>query len=301
MGDKIIITAALTGGINMKGNGPGQTPHIPITADEMAADARRCYDAGATVIHLHSRNPDNGMFYVAGQGKENLEAYRQIVTKVRAACPKAIINISTGGSPGQTLEDRLMPVPELKPEMASYTPGALTFGMYSRTHQQFIYDVTQPLTFKDMKHFADTFAEHDTKPEIEAYCASMLNNIKIIETAFKAPIHFNIVMGLSGQCTPATPKNLARVYETAREMFPTGTCSVCAVGLGQWAVITQGAILGLENIRVGLEDNLYLKEGVLGTNAQMVEKAVMLAEGVGRQIATADEARQMLSLPIPRA
>ena len=99
--------------------------------------------------------------------------------------PKAIINISTGGSPGQTLEDRLMPVPELKPEMASYTPGALTFGMYSRTHQQFIYDVTQPLTFKDMKHFADTFAEHDTKPEIEAYCASMLNNIKIIETAFE--------------------------------------------------------------------------------------------------------------------
>ena len=296
MGDKIILTAALTGGINMKGDGPGQTPYIPISADEMAADAKRCFDAGASVIHLHSRNAETGMFYFGGQGAENLEAYKQIVTRVREAAPEAIINISTGGSPGQTLEDRLMPVPELKPEMASYTPGALTFGMYSKTHKQFIYDVTQPLTFADMMLFADTFSENGTKPEIELYCASMLNNIKIIETAFVAPLHLQLVMGLSGQCTPATPRNLVRVFDTAREMFPDSTCSVAAVGLAQWPVITQAAILGFENIRVGLEDNLYVKEGVLASNAEMVEKAVKLAEGIGREIATVDEARKMLSL-----
>ena len=137
------------------------------------------------------------------------------------------------------------------------------------------------------------------KPECEIYCHGMLNNIKIVERTgyFKTPIHMQFVMGMPGQVTPATPGNLMYLLESAKEMFDSFTWSVCAVGLDQWPIITLGAILGAQNIRTGMEDNMYMGPGVLAkSHGEMVDKTVMLARGVGREIASVEESREILQM-----
>jgi uncharacterized protein (DUF849 family) len=292
MGDKLAITVALIGGITRKGEGRGMTPYAPITPDELAEEAKRCYEAGAAIAHIHARDPKTQM------PTPDVDIYREIVEKTKSKCP-ILINITTGGGVGQTLDERLAPVPALKPDMASYTSGSLSYGMFSKSEGKFIYDVAQGLPFHEMVRYAKTMLENGVKPELEIYCHAMLNNIKIIEAGevFKKPIHMQFVLGMPGQVTPSTPKNLIHLVDSAKEMFDSFTWSVCAVGLEQWPMITLGAILGAQNIRTGMEDNLYLEPGVLAkSNAEMVEKAVRLAQGVGRPIATVEETRKILHI-----
>ena len=292
MAKKVAITVALAGAMTQKGEGKGMTPYLPITPDEMAEEAKRCYEAGAAIVHIHARDPKTG------QATADLNIYREIVEKTRAKCP-ILINITTGGGVDQSQDERLAPIPALKPDMASYTSGSLSYGMYSKSQQSFIYDIALALPYRELLRFAKTMLENGTKPECEIYCHSMLNNIRIVEQSslFKKPIHMQFVMGMPGQVTPATAKNLIYLLDSAKEMFDSMTWSVCAVGLDQWPMITLGAILGAENIRTGMEDNIYLDEGVLAkSNAEMVAKAVQLAQGVGRQIATVEETREILSI-----
>jgi 3-keto-5-aminohexanoate cleavage enzyme len=292
MGDKVAITVALAGGLTQKGEGKGMTPYLPITPDEMAEEAKRCHDAGASIVHIHARDPKTG------QAVPDLNLYREIVEKTRAKSP-ILINITTGGGVDQTLDERLAPIPALQPDMASYTSGSLSYGLYSKSQKKFIYDIALGLPYSELLRFAKTMLENGTKPECEIYCHSMLNNIRIVEQTglFNKPIHMQFVMGMPGQVTPSTPKNLMHLLESAKEMFAPITWSVCAVGLDQWPIITLGAILGAENIRTGMEDNIYLEKGVLAkSNAEMVEKAVELARGVGRQIASVEEAREILHI-----
>lgn len=296
--NKIVITAALSGGVTRKGEGRGMTPYIPISPDELAADAKRCYDAGASVVHVHARDPKTQTTWAHGQGKENVETFREISGKIKAKCPEIIVNFSTGGGMGQDLHERLAPVVEVKPEFASYTSGSMNFAMYSKTDKRFLFDIAGAMTYGEMMWYANSFRESNTKPECEIYCHSQLANIKTLEEYFVKPINLQFVMGMPGQVTPATPNNLIRLYETAQEMFGNDiTCSVCVAGLEQWKIITQGAILGMENIRTGMEDNIYMEPGVLAkSNAEMVEKAVMLARGVGREVATVEETRKILGI-----
>ncbi len=292
MSDKVVITVALSGSVTRKGEGRGKSPYIPVTPDEFAEEAKRCYDAGASVVHIHARHPETG------EPSAEVEHYRAIVEKIKATCP-VIINITTGGAPGMGLDERLAPIPILKPEMASFTSGSMSFGLFSKTENKFAYDVGAGLTFKDMMHFAQTMRDNNVKPELEIYSQGMMTNIKILEGTgvFKAPLHLQFVMGIMGQVTPATPKNLVRLVDAAHEMFDSFTWSTCATSLNQWPIITQAAILGAPNIRTGMEDNIYMTPGVLAkSNGEMTEKAVMLAEGVGRTIATVEEAKQILYL-----
>ena len=292
MGDKVAITVALAGGLTQKGDGKGMTPYLPITPDEMAEEARRCHDAGASIVHIHARDPKTG------QAVPDLNLYREIVEKTRGKSP-ILVNITTGGGVDQTLDERLAPIPALKPDIASYTSGSLSYGMYSKSQKKFIYDVALGLPYSELLRFAKTMLESGTKPECEIYCHSMLNNIRIVEQTglLNKPIHMQFVLGMPGQVTPSSPKNLMHLLDSAKEMFASITWSVCAVGLAQWPMITLGAILGAENIRTGMEDNIYLEKGVLAkSNAEMVEKAVQLARGVGRQIASVEEAREILHI-----
>jgi uncharacterized protein (DUF849 family) len=290
--DKVVITVALSGSITRRGEGPGMSPYIPVTPDEFAEEARRCYDAGATVMHIHARDPQTGA------PSSDVNHFRDIVEKIKAACP-ALINITTGGAPGMTLDERLAPIPALKPDMASFTSGSMSFGLYSRREKKFVFDVGQGLAFHEMVRFADVMRDNGVKPECEVYGHTMLNNLKILEPldVFKKPLHLQFVMGIMGQCTPATPRNLIRLVDSAHETFDEFTWSVCATRLDQWPMITQAAILGAQNIRTGMEDNIYMEPGVLaGSNAEMVEKTVRLAEGVGRQIADLEETREIFRL-----
>ena len=295
MRDKINICVALTGSVTRKGDGRGMTPHIPITPDEIAEDAKRCYDAGAAIVHIHTRNPETGGAYGPEQSQENVDAFQETSQKIKAKCP-VIINMTTGGAPGQTLAQKVAPISVVKPDMASYTSGSLSYGMYSKSDEKFIMDLSIPMTFSELQSVAQLMRENNVKPECEIYCQGQLNNIKIIEDAFDKPIQLQFVMGLPGQVTPATPRDLIRMVDSARELFDDFTWSVCAAGYVEWQLMALGAMLGAQTVRVGLEDNLYLEPGVYGTNAQMVEKAVRMLRDLGREPATVDEAKQRLSI-----
>lgn len=296
MGEKVVVTVALSGAVTRKGTERGMSPYVPITPDEIAEETKRCFDAGAGVVHLHARDPKTGITYLGGQGEENVNCFREMVEKIRAKCP-IIINITTGGGAGQSIEEKLMPVKAIRPEMASFTAGMMCYGMFSRSQNKFLMDSKSGLNFSEMLLHADVMREHNVKPELEIYNHAMLNNIKIIEHAFVKPLHIQFVMGMPGQITPAVPKYLVFLTDTAQDMFDRFTWGVAVAGIKQWPVIAAAAAMGAQNIRTGLEDNIYIEEGVLAkSNAEMVEKAVSLAKGVGREIASPDEARKILNL-----
>ncbi len=158
MGDKVVLTVALAGALTQKGEGKGMTPYLPITPDEMAEEAKRCHDAGASVVHIHARDSKTG------QAVPDLDIYREIVEKTRAKCP-ILINITTGGGVDQTLDERLAPIPALQPDMASYTSGSLSYGMYSKSQKSFIYDVALGLPYSELLRFAQTMLDNGTRPE----------------------------------------------------------------------------------------------------------------------------------------
>jgi uncharacterized protein (DUF849 family) len=291
MENKLAITVALAGAGTRRGSEKGMTPYVPITPDEMAEEAKRCYDAGASIVHIHARDPKT-TFPTADLG-----IFSEIVEKIRARCP-IVINLSTGGNPDQTAEQVLAPIPALKPDMASFTSGSFSSGYYIKKEKKFLIDYPKVVNFAEMVQFASTMKENGVKPECEIYGLPMLSNIKIIEEDFFVkPVHLQFVMGMRGQVTPCTPRNLMNLVDSARDMFDSFTWSICAVGLDEWPMITLGAIMGANSIRAGMEDNIYLEPGVLAkSNAELVEKAVKLAQGVGRRIATVDETRKILNL-----
>lgn len=293
MHNKVVVTVAVCGANTRKGTGKGMTPYLPITPDEIAEEAKRCYDAGASIIHIHARDSESGLTYPAGKTEENRKVFKEIIEKIRAKCP-ILINTTCAGGIGQTNEEKLVPL-EFKPEIASFTSGSLIYGLYSKSQKEFVYDVGLEMDFKTLKMFADRMMASNVKPECEVYCHSHLNNLKIIEEKFKKPLLIQFVMGMPGQITPATPRNLIRLVDAATEMFEDLRWGVCAVGLVSWQMITLGAMLGATTIRTGMEDNIYLEPGVLArSNGEMVEKAIYLARAMGREIASVQEARDII-------
>ncbi len=290
--DKIVITAALTGSWTVKGDKKGQTPYLPITPDELAEEAKRAYDEGAAVVHLHARDPKTDA------PSADLKIFAEIVEKIKAKCD-IIINTTTGGGVGMTDEERIAIVPEVKPDMASLNCGSMSYGIWGGKPGEWAIDVPWANSFKSIEFYARTMMENNCKPEIEIYDVAMMNAAKILidAEAIKPPPHFQFVMGLPGQVIPATGKNLIHLAETAQTQFPGCTYSVCAAGVSEFPMITMGAIIGCSNVRVGLEDNIYIKRGVLAkSNGELVKKAVDLVEGVGREIASVTEAREIFGL-----
>ena len=242
----------------------------------MVREAKAAYDAGAAVIHVHVRTDE-------GKPTQSKERFAEILPAIQEACPGAIIIPSTGGATWMTAEERLQPT-ELMPEMATLDCGTCNFG-------DDIFVNSMPI----MRDFGKRMIENNIKPEYECFEIGHLDTI--VTMANKglvpgAPMQFNFVLGVSG-CTPATPENLAFLVNK----IPAGsTWTVTGVGRGAWTMAAAGIVMG-GNVRVGFEDNIYLERGRKATsNGELVEKVVALAKLLGREVATAAEAREILGL-----
>lgn len=287
--EKVIITAAVTGSLTTR----EQNPNLPITPEEIAAAAVESRRAGAAVVHLHVRDPRTG------RPVQDVELFKEVVGLIRAECD-ILINVSTGGGPGMSFDQRLAVVPALAaekrfaPELASLNAGSVNFGIFSRKAKDFILDDVQLNPWSELKRFAQTLTELGVKPEIEIYEAGMIHNALVLEEmdVLKPPLHFQFVLGVMGGLQ-ATVDNLVFL----KNSIPAGaTWSVCVVGPDIWPIGAAALACG-GHVRVGLEDTAHIEPGVPAeSNAQLVARLVDLAGLVGRSAASPQEARTILDL-----
>jgi uncharacterized protein (DUF849 family) len=300
--EKVIVTCAITGGASPAGN-----PYLPKTPAEQVVSAVEAFNAGASVIHIHGRNPETGM--ASSESRFIADA----VAPIKQQCPGVIINVSTGGcakrsdgdhlfekDPKESAEGRISVIAELakepatKPDLASFNAGSPVIDIYSRSKKDWLLKFVMVHTFNDMAYMARVMQENGVKPEFECYDVGMISNVLTLKELgyVTDSLYFQCVMGVMG-CIPATPDNLLHMV---RQIPPEYPWSVCAVGAAEYPMVTMGLIMG-GNVRVGFEDNIYLNPGVPAkSNAEMVEKAVRLAGELGREIASPAEAREMLGL-----
>lgn len=270
--DKLIITACICGAEVTKENNPA----VPYTVEEIANEAYGAYKAGASIIHLHVRYDD-------GTPTQDVERFRECFEAIRAKCPDVIIQPSTGGAVGMSNDERLQPI-TLMPEMATLDCGTCNFGGDD------IFVNTENM----IKDFGEKMIARGIKPEVEVFDKGMIDmaNRLCKKGYIKAPMHFDFVMGVNGGIS-GEPRDLIFM----KESIPQGsTWTVAGVGRYEFPMAVMGILMG-GHVRVGFEDNVYLSKGVLAkNNAELVEKVVRLAKEFGREIATPDEAREILGL-----
>jgi len=302
--DKLIITAALTGNITL----PTQTPYLPVTPEQIAEDAVKCVNAGAASIHVHARDPKTG------QPSSDPEVYRQIATLIKAKT-NAIFVPTTGGTMNMTPQERLRLVPALKPEMATCNLGSINFSIHpvvdrykdedwknswEKDFAAGTKDFIFRNTFGDIEIFYKTMIENNTKPEFEAYDIGHLYNIAFFlrKGIIKPPVWIQFVTGILGGIG-SDLENIMFMKNTADRLIGAQNYKYSAIGAGypaEFNVDCLSMMLG-GNVRVGIEDNLFVSKGVLAKGSwELVEKVVRLAKELGREIATPDEARQILGL-----
>ena len=268
--EKLIITVALTGNVPTK----KMNPNLPVTADEIAADVRRCRDAGAVLFHVHARDAEQ-------KPTLDINVYKQNARRIKELAPEVIVQLSTGARAGKDWEERARPV-RLLPEMGSFTTG-------SNNLPGIVYENSPPF----IEYLAKVYQETGVKPEIEVFEAGMINNALFLEKKgfIQTPLHFDFVLGAPGSM-PGTVKNLQFLSES----IPAGsTWSAAGIGKAEMPLSAAAIAMG-GHVRVGLEDNLYLPDGSQASNPLLVEKIVRIAREVGRGIATPDEARALLGL-----
>ena len=270
--EKLIITAAICGAEVTKAHNPA----VPYTVEEMVNEARSAYNAGAAIIHVHVRHDD-------GTPTQDRERFRVVMDAIRSELPDVIMIPSTGGATGMSPEERLQPT-ELFPEMATLDCGTCNFG-------DEIFDNTMP----NMRVFGKRMIENGIKPEYE--CFEMGHIDTILDMARKGevpgdPMQFNFVLGVKG-CTPATVQNLCWMVNAIPK---DATWTSTGVGRAAFQLAAPTIVMG-GNVRVGFEDNIYLSRGVKAkSNGELVEKVVRLSRELGREIASPEEARRILSL-----
>ncbi|GAB6107606.1 3-keto-5-aminohexanoate cleavage enzyme [Fusibacter bizertensis] len=268
--EKLIITAALTGAEVTR----AQQPNLPLTPEEIAADAHACYEAGASVVHIHARDLD-------GNPTQDASVYKEIKDKIAEKC-NIIFQPSTGGAVWHTPEQRLQPV-DLAPEMATLSCGTCNFGADVFMNSE-----------EYMEKFAKKMLEVGVKPEIEVFERGMIENAKMLvkKGLLKAPLHVDFVLGVPGAC-PGTPEDLMFMVN---QLPSDWTWTVAGIGRAELPLAVMAIILG-GHVRVGFEDNVYYEKGRLAkSNAELVERIVRIAKEMGREVATPDEARAILGL-----
>lgn len=270
MSKKVIITAALVGSLPTK----QQTPYVPITAEEIAQDAKACYEAGAAVVHIHARDAQ-------GNNTHDFEVFKAFNDRIKEVCPEIIVQISTGGRAGLGYESRSKGL-ALNPETASLTTGSVNFPTS-------VYENSPELVYK----LAKDMQEKNILPELEIFDTSMIPaGIELFEKGLlKAPLYFNFVMGMKN----IQPANIGQLNLLLGMLPPDCNWNISGVGKTQLWTTYMGIAMG-GNVRVGLEDNLYLSKGKLGTNAEFVARAAMLANEFGRGVASPEEAREILGI-----
>ncbi len=299
--EKLILTAAITGSATV----PSQTPYLPLTPQQIADAAIEAAEAGAAIVHIHARRPEDGM------PSSDPEHYRQIITRIKEKSD-VVICITTGGSILMTVEERARVVPLFSPEMCSFNLGSINFALHPVIERikEFKYDWEKPYlemskdfvfknTFKDFEYLCKVTRDNETKPELEVYDVGHLYNLDYLlrTKQLSFPVHLQFVMGVLGAIR-ATPEDLIYLKNKAESLFggENFTWSVIGIGAAQFSLSAMAINMG-GHVRVGLEDNIYIKRGVLAkSNAELVEKAVALAEAFHREIATPDEARRILGL-----
>lgn len=297
---KVIITCAVTGSIHT----PSMSPHLPVTAEEIADAAVGAAEAGAAIVHLHARDPNDGR---PDQSLERFQPFLQVI-KQRSSC---VVNITTGGAMTMTVEERARPATVFKPEVASLNMGTMNFGLYPMLER-----------FKDLKHawereylegsrsgfFKNTFADieyiltecanNGTRFEIECYDIGHLYTLAHMADrgVVKPPFFVQSVFGILGGIGPH-PEDVAHMKRTADRLFGTDyRWSVLGAGRHQLSIAAMAASMG-GNVRVGLEDSLWAGPGKFAeSNAEQVRMARQILEGLGLEIATPDEAREILEL-----
>ena len=297
---KVIITCAVTGAIHT----PSMSPYLPVTPDEIAESAIGAAEAGAAIVHLHARNP------VDGSPTQDPALYRQFLSRIKAASD-VVINITTGGAPTMSVEERLRPAHEFKPEVASLNMGSMNMGLFPMLgrFKEFKHAWEEPYlagshdrifknTFSDIAHILESCSDNGTRFEIECYdighlyTAAHFIDRGLIKPPFLIQSVFGILGGIGGH-----PEDVAHMRRTADRLFGHDyQWSVLGAGRNQLPIAAQSVALG-GNIRVGLEDSLWIGPGKLAeTNAQQVRAARQIVEGLGLEVATPDEARAMLRL-----
>lgn len=296
----VILTAAVTGAVHI----PSMSPYLPITPEQIIDEAVATCQAGAAVVHLHTRDPQTG------QPTGDPVLMQQVVEGVRSRCD-VVIGITTGGAIGMSSEERLAALPVARPELASCNAGSVNFCFapiadkikepkfdWEIPFVKNTYRVPFANTFQDIEDYMATMARHNVKPEFEVYEAGMISNIAYFlkRGMVKPPVYLQFVLGVMGGM-PATIANLNFLVETAYKVLGKDfTWSCAAAGKTQFDLVTAAICLG-GNARVGLEDNLYLGRGVLAkSNAEPIAKVRRIAEELGRHVASPDEAREILCL-----
>src|SRR5262245_3540042 len=297
---KVIITCAVTGSIHT----PTMSPHLPITAQEVADAAIGAAEAGAAIVHLHARDPKDG------RPDQTPGAFAPFL-KVIKQRSDVVVNITTGGAATMTIEERVRPAATFKPEVASLNMGTMNFGLYPmlERYSSFKHDWERPYlegsrqrffknTFADIEYILTTCAENGTRFEIECYDIGHLYTLRHFAERgiVKPPYFIQSVFGILGGIGPH-PEDVLHMKRTADRLFGDHYhWSVLGAGRNQMPVALMSASMG-GNVRVGLEDSLWIGPGQLArTNADQVKKARALIEGLGLEVASPDDARRMLEL-----
>lgn len=287
--NRVIVTCALTGAQQ----GKTANPNLPEQPDEIITQAVAAWEAGAAILHIHARDPQ-------GRATADVEVFRAIVDGIRSAGCDAVLNLTTGGAvAGLPLEDRIRVVPELRPEIASFSVGGGSLlGRYDPKQEDWVNDRFVPLfsSHAELERVARVFQENDVRPELEVYHPGMLNNVRdlIDRGVLDRPMLINFVTGIPGEITEATVRNLVFMVD---QLPPESVWQVSAIGARNHFRMV-GAVLAMGGqVRVGMEDNVYIGPGELArSNAQVVEKAVRIIREVGFEPASPDEARATLRL-----
>jgi uncharacterized protein (DUF849 family) len=297
---KVIITCAVTGAIHT----PTMSPHLPITPDEITREALAAAEAGASILHLHARNPETG------QPDQTPEAFGRFLPRIKQGT-NAVINITSGGSPYMKVEERILPAAVFKPEVASLNMGSINFGLFpllekykdfkfewERQHLENTRDLVFRNTFRDIEYILTTLSGNGTRFEFECYDIAHLYNLRhfLDRGLVKPPLFIQSVFGILGGIG-THPEDLMHMKRTADRLFEDSyQWSILGAGRNQIALATIGASVGA-NVRVGLEDSLWAGPGKLAkSNADQVRIIRQVLEGLSLEVATPDEAREILQL-----
>ncbi|MBY6120904.1 3-keto-5-aminohexanoate cleavage protein [Mameliella alba] len=296
---KVIVTCAVTGAIHT----PSMSEHLPVTPSEIAEAAIGAAKAGAAIVHLHARDPQDG------RPDQTPEAFTPFLGVIKQASD-CVVNITTGGAPTMSVQERVRPAETHRPEVASLNMGSMNFGLFPMlkrfpdlSHQwerDYVgnKDIIFNNSYGQIEYILTTLGASGTRFEFECYDTSHLYNLRYFldEGLVKAPLFIQTVFGLMGGIG-AHPEDVQHMKRTADRLFGDQyRWSVLGAGKNQLPIAAMAAAMG-GNIRVGLEDSLWLGPGVLAkTNAEQVGKARQIVEGLGLDLASPDEAREMLAL-----
>jgi uncharacterized protein (DUF849 family) len=300
MSEKVIISCAITGSIHT----PSMSPHLPVTAAEIAQSALEAAEAGAAIVHLHARNPEDGR---PDQSPEAFEPFLKVIKQAS----DVVVNLTTGGSPYMPVEERVRPAAVWRPEVASLNMGSMNFGLFPMLKRfktfkhewepamlEGSHDLVFRNSFKDIRFALETLNATGARYEFECYDSSHLYNLQYFwrEGLVQAPLFIQTCFGLLGGIG-AHPEDVMHMKRTADRLFGDAyRWSVLAAGRSQMPVAAMAASMG-GHVRVGLEDSLWLGAGELApSNAAQVKKVRQIIEGLGLEIATPAEARTILAL-----